>query len=382
MRCSLARSGRSIPPCREVDLGGRTGGVRRQPDDAVGHRGDEEGHGDATAVAGHLEGCPSTDADLGGGCGREAGDCGVSGAGEVRLAVLQGSAVEEQAPGRQNGLAGPGRRVRRPTRIDVTAQRERPPRASSSAELAPYVLEASSWMGEPSSSARMTARARRRGPATRARRRTDGRDPPSRGTSRPSRPPAATGNTTSACSVTAVGRSSRLTTKRAACGWRPVPARGREGRPGRRRRRPAHRGCHAAVSSEDRRRCRGQASRGERRPPRPQPRRPEPRHRRRGGHRGRVGQRTGLDSAPLARTPGNPGESGTGGCGQAQRSAESHRRRRPGAPRRAVTAPGDAATRRPRLPLSSRCWTCDAGSRGPLASRTGTVGQQRRRRSW
>ena len=199
---------------REVQLGGGSSGVRRQPDDPVGHRGDDEGHGDATAVGGDLDGIAVEDADLGSRCGRKPCDRHVGGAGEVRLTLLEGPQVEEQPPRREDGLTL-GRGCRCAGRTRSVPRRARPPRVRPRPARGVRRRASASWIPEPSSSASML-RTRASLSAWDARAASKGRSRPSQSRKVPAfSATGATGKTTSACSVTADGRSSRLTTNAA-----------------------------------------------------------------------------------------------------------------------------------------------------------------------
>src|SRR4249919_3920714 len=79
--------------------------IRREPDDTVRHLGDLERQGDLTSVVADRHVLAVGCSDSGGGFLGEPDDWLFGGGGEIRLAVLKPSIVEQQPPRRQDRLA-------------------------------------------------------------------------------------------------------------------------------------------------------------------------------------------------------------------------------------------------------------------------------------
>src|SRR5262245_32603981 len=80
-------------------------GIRREPDDTVRHLGDLERQGDLASVVADSYVLALSCSDRGGGSFGQPDDRLLGGGGEMRLAGLQPSIVEQQPPGRQDRLA-------------------------------------------------------------------------------------------------------------------------------------------------------------------------------------------------------------------------------------------------------------------------------------
>ena len=291
-------------------------GVGRQPDHAVRQLVDDDRQGDLAGRGGDDQVVALGDADLGRGGRGQPGDRTGGGAGQVGLAVLQPTVVEQQPPGGEHGLVGPRLLGGSPRRLVRRGHAGRRPRDRA---------RPARPARRPGRAARGTRPSRRpagRAPGSRcsrwtaARRRTAAAGPPSPRRCRPSPPrrrPAA--RRRRARSPRSRGSRGRPRSRRR----RAPPARppGRAGRPGRRHRRAgrrAHRTRAAATISLG-------AATGRRRAGSSTPQAVcdvDPG----GGVRDRtaagqqVGQRAGLERTALAGPARDPGQPGTGRLGQ------------------------------------------------------------------